>query len=160
MLDGVTVEAGEQAASRNLYAGRLTLDSLVERVGHSHFERLREVDLSGMGLKELGDVFTKEEGHFTGIQMLTLDNNELTEVSLFWSHPQSHLQNGSGRITKVTVLLITGRGETAGFAEFMSLNRHACLPTVGTQHDMRMITCCQSLQNCNVSAVQCMCLNS
>ncbi len=80
VLDGVTVEAGEQAASRNLYAGRLTLDSLVERVGHSHFERLREMDLSG--LKELGDVFTKEEGHFTGIQMLTLDNNELTEVSL------------------------------------------------------------------------------
>ncbi len=80
MLDGVTVEAGEQAASRNLYAGRLTLDSLVERTGHSHFERLREVDLSGMGLKELGDVFMREEGHFTGVQMLTLDNNELTEV--------------------------------------------------------------------------------
>lgn len=74
------MEAGEQAASRNLYAGRLTLDSLVERVGHSHFERLREVDLSGMGLKELGDVFTREEGHFTGVQMLTLDNNELSEV--------------------------------------------------------------------------------
>ena len=55
------MEAGEQAASRNLYAGRLTLDSLVERVGHSHFERLRERDLSGMRLKELGDVFTKEE---------------------------------------------------------------------------------------------------
>jgi len=86
VLDGVTVEAGEQAASRNLYAGRLTLDSLVERVGHSHFERLREMDLSGMGLKELGDVFTKEEGHFTGIQMLTLDNNELTEVSLSQTH--------------------------------------------------------------------------
>jgi len=80
VLDGVTVEAGEQAASRNLYAGRLTLDSLVERTGHSHFERLREVDLSGMGLKELGDVFMREEGHFTGVQMLTLDNNELTEV--------------------------------------------------------------------------------
>ena len=80
VLDGVAVEAGEQAASRNLYAGRLTLDSLAERVGHSRFERLRELDLSGMALRELGDVFTKEEGHFTGLQMLTLDNNELTEV--------------------------------------------------------------------------------
>lgn len=76
----MTVEAGEQAASRNQYAGRLTLDSLLERVGHSHFERLREVDLTGMGLKELGDVFMREEGHFTGVQMLRLDNNELTEV--------------------------------------------------------------------------------
>jgi len=122
VLDGVTVEAGEQAASRNLYAGRLTLDSLVERVGHSHFERLREMDLSGMGLKELGDVFTKEEGHFTGIQMLTLDNNELTEVSLYWSHPHLYLQNGLGRIAKVTVLLIISeRGQTAAFAEFVSL---------------------------------------
>ena len=117
----MTVEAGEQAASRNLYAGRLTLDSLVERVGHSHFERLREMDLSGMGLKELGDVFTKEEGHFTGIQMLTLDNNELTEVSLCWSHSHSYLQNGLGRVAKVTVLLITRRGQIAAFAEFMSL---------------------------------------
>ena len=80
VLDGVAVEAGEQAASRNLYAGRLTLDSLAERVGYSHFDRLRELDLSGMGLRELGDVCTKEEGHFTGLQMLTLDNNELTEV--------------------------------------------------------------------------------
>ena len=80
MLDGITAEAGEQAASRNLYAGRLTLDSLVERVGHSHFERLRDVDLSSMGLKELGDVFTREEGQFRGVQILTLDSNELTEV--------------------------------------------------------------------------------
>jgi len=120
VLDGVTVEAGEQAASRNLYAGRLTLDSLVERVGHSHFERLREVDLSGMGLKELGDVFTKEEGHFTGIQMLTLDNNELTEVSMFWSHPDSYLQNGLGRIAKDMALLITRRGQIAAVAEIVS----------------------------------------
>ena len=80
MLDGNAVEAGEQAASRNLYAGRLTLDGLVERVGHSHFERLRELDLSGLGLKEVGDVFAREEGQFIGLQMLTLDNNELTEV--------------------------------------------------------------------------------
>ncbi|DBA94023.1 TPA: Leucine-rich repeat-containing protein 9 [Trebouxia sp. C0004] len=99
VLDGVTVEAGEQAASRNLYAGRLTLDSLVERVGHSHFERLREMDLSGMGLKELGDVFTKEEGHFSGIQMLTLDNNELTEISGFSSFTSlAVLSMGSNRL--------------------------------------------------------------
>ena len=37
----VTVEAGKQAASRNPVAGRLTLDNLADRVGHSHFERLR-----------------------------------------------------------------------------------------------------------------------
>ena len=80
MLDGSAVEAGEQAASRNLYAGRLTMDGLVEYVGHSHFERLRELDLSGLGLKEVGDVFAREEGHFTGLQTLTLDTNELTEV--------------------------------------------------------------------------------
>ncbi|DBA66636.1 TPA: Leucine-rich repeat-containing protein 9 [Trebouxia sp. C0005] len=99
VLDGVTVEAGEQAASRNLYAGRLTLDSLVERVGHSHFDRLREMDLSGMGLRELGDVFTKEEGHFTGIQMLTLDNNELTEISGFSSFTSlAVLSMGSNRL--------------------------------------------------------------
>ena len=85
VLDGSAVEAGEQAASRNLYAGRLTLDGLVERVGHTHFDRLRELDLSGLGLKELGDVFAREEGHFTALQMLTLDNNELTEVCGTWA---------------------------------------------------------------------------
>lgn len=92
MLDGGAVEAGEQAASRNLYAGRLTLDGLVEHVGHSHFERLRELDLSGLGLREVGDVFTREGGHFSGLQMLTLDSNELTEVwhCTYWpSHKRS-----------------------------------------------------------------------
>jgi len=132
----VTVEAGEQAASRNLYAGRSTLDSLVERVGHSHFERLREVNLSGMGLKELGDVFTKEEGHFTGIQMLTLDNNELTEVSLMWSHPHSYLRNGLGRIGKVTVCFSTRRGQSAAFAEVVSLT-----VTLASTQSLPSMTC-------------------
>ncbi|KAL3155218.1 Leucine-rich repeat-containing protein 9 [Trebouxia sp. C0010 RCD-2024] len=96
VLDGGAVEAGEQAASRNLYAGRLTLDGLVEHVGHSHFERLRELDLSGLGLREVGDVFTREGGHFSGLQMLTLDSNELTEISGFSSFTSLALLSMAG----------------------------------------------------------------
>lgn len=47
VLDGRAIEATEQAAAKNRYAGRLTLDFLEDRVGHRYFDRIRELDISG-----------------------------------------------------------------------------------------------------------------
>ena len=76
------MEAGEQASSRSQYAGRLTLDNLVDRVGHSRFESLRELDLTGMALRDLADVVTQEAASLSALQSLRLDGNELSEVDL------------------------------------------------------------------------------
>lgn len=80
VLDGTSVEAGEQASSRSQYAGRLTLDSLLERIAPARLESLRELDLTDMGLKDLADVLIKEEQSLSALQSLRLDQNELTEV--------------------------------------------------------------------------------
>lgn len=82
VLDGASVEAGEQASSRSQYAGRLTLDNLLERIAPARLENLRELDLTGMALKDLADVLVKEEHSLSALQSLRLDQNELTEVSL------------------------------------------------------------------------------
>jgi hypothetical protein len=50
------IEASEQAAAKSKYAGKLTLDFLEERVGHRFFEHLRELDLSGFRIRDLGKV--------------------------------------------------------------------------------------------------------
>ena len=82
VLDGAAVEAGEQASSRSQYAGRLTLDNLLEQIAPARLESLRELDLTGMALKDLADVLVKEEHSLSALQSLRLDQNELTEVRL------------------------------------------------------------------------------
>jgi hypothetical protein len=54
------LQAAEQAAAKSKYAGKLTMDFLEERVGHRFFEHLRELDLSGFRLRDLGDIFHRE----------------------------------------------------------------------------------------------------
>jgi hypothetical protein len=61
VLDGVAVTAAEQAAARNRYAGRLTLHFLEERLGHRLFDRIRDLDCSGLRIRDVGAVFLSEE---------------------------------------------------------------------------------------------------
>ena len=78
VLDSQPVEAAEQAASRSKYAGHLMLDFLTERTGCTTFESLQELDLSGLGIRDVGNVFGRED--LLGLRQLSLDNNELSEV--------------------------------------------------------------------------------
>ena len=78
MLNSQPVEAAEQAASRSKYAGHLMLDFLTERTGCTSFESLQELDLSGLGIRDVGNVFGRED--LLGLHQLSLDNNELSEV--------------------------------------------------------------------------------
>ncbi|KAG2449146.1 hypothetical protein HYH02_005893 [Chlamydomonas schloesseri] len=79
VLDGVAVAAAEQAAAKNKYAGRLTADFLEERLGHRLFDRIRDLDCSGLKIRDVGSVFLGED--MDGLQELNLDNNMMTEVS-------------------------------------------------------------------------------
>lgn len=54
MLDGSPIEAAEQAAAKSKYSGRLTLEFLEDRLGHSAFNRIRELDVSGLKVREIG----------------------------------------------------------------------------------------------------------
>ncbi|GIL49189.1 hypothetical protein Vafri_5338 [Volvox africanus] len=79
VLDGVAVSAIEQAAAKNKYAGRLTADFLEERLGHRLFDRIRDLDCSGLRIRDVGVVFLMED--LEGLQELNLDNNLLSDVS-------------------------------------------------------------------------------
>lgn len=79
VLDGCVVAAAEQAAARNKYAGRLTLDFLEERLGHRAFDRIRELDCSSLKIRDAGSVFLGDD--FAGLQELCLDSNLLVDVS-------------------------------------------------------------------------------
>eukprot|EP00854_Cymbomonas_tetramitiformis_P014094 gene14094-16667_t len=79
VLDGMGIEATEQAAAKSKYAGKLTLDFLEERVGHRFFEHLRELDLSGFRIRDLGKVFQSED--FICLRELNLDNNHISDLS-------------------------------------------------------------------------------
>ncbi len=61
VLDGVAVTAAEQAAAKNRYAGRLTADFLEERLGHRLFDRIRDLDCSGLKIRDVGSVFLSED---------------------------------------------------------------------------------------------------
>ncbi|GLC71381.1 hypothetical protein PLESTF_001109300 [Pleodorina starrii] len=79
VLDGVAVSPSEVAAAKNKYAGRLTADFLEERLGHRLFDRIRDLDCSGLRIRDVGVVFLMED--LEGLQELNLDNNLLTDVS-------------------------------------------------------------------------------
>ncbi|CAG9462944.1 unnamed protein product [Pedinophyceae sp. YPF-701] len=81
VLDGAPVEAQEQAAAKSRFAGRLTRDFLRERLGHGHFDRIRELDISGLKIRDTGAVFRGES--FQGLTSLTMAANLLTSVAPF-----------------------------------------------------------------------------
>ncbi|KAK9829835.1 hypothetical protein WJX72_008166 [[Myrmecia] bisecta] len=78
VLDSHSIDASEQAVSRTKYAGRLMADFLTDRLGHCFFDRLRELDLAGLAIRDVGDVFARED--WSQLQHLNLDNNDLAEV--------------------------------------------------------------------------------
>ncbi|GMH33137.1 hypothetical protein BSKO_00971 [Bryopsis sp. KO-2023] len=93
VLDGQRIESAEQASAKSQYAGRLTLEFLEERLGHRFFDRIRELDISGLRLRDVGRVFQVE---FESLQHLNLDNNLVTDAS------------GVMQLSQLTVLRLNG----------------------------------------------------
>lgn len=53
VLDGVGVDNTEQAAARDRFSGRLTAEFLEEKIGHTYFEAIRELDLAQCRIREI-----------------------------------------------------------------------------------------------------------
>jgi len=79
VLDGVAVSHSMQMAANEAFRGRLMATTLTRHLGHPNFHLLDRLDLSGMQLLSLGDVFASHA--FPCLSRLTLDHNSLTQVS-------------------------------------------------------------------------------
>jgi len=77
VLDGVGIEMGEQTLAKEKYAGKLTPEALLERLGHSFWEHVHELDLSRSKIRELDALHA--DG-FCNMRELNLDGNLLMEV--------------------------------------------------------------------------------
>ena len=80
MLDGAGIESAEQAVAKERYAGRLTVDALVEKVGHNFWEHVRELDLSRSKIRELEGL---QGAEFVNLRELNLDSNLLRSSPLY-----------------------------------------------------------------------------
>ena len=78
MLDGAGIETAEQAVAKERYAGRLTVDALVEKVGHNFWEHVRELDLSRSKIRELEGL---QGAEFVNLRELNLDSNLLAAAA-------------------------------------------------------------------------------
>ena len=78
VLDGVGIETGEQSSAKERYAGRLTTDALVEKIGHNFWEHVRELDLSRSKIRELEGLNGAE---FCNLRELNLDSNLLVDAN-------------------------------------------------------------------------------
>lgn len=77
VLDGVGIEPADMHSAKEKFAGKLTTDVLIERLGHSCWERVLELDLSRSKLRELDAL--RAHG-FCHLRRLNLDSNLLVDL--------------------------------------------------------------------------------
>ncbi|XP_053406324.1 leucine-rich repeat-containing protein 9-like isoform X5 [Mercenaria mercenaria] len=77
-LDGSAIEAAEGNSAKDMFGGRLTPDFVAEKLGHSNFLEVREMDLPSSGIRIVdlspGDVFLN-------LRSINLEHNNLTSFS-------------------------------------------------------------------------------
>lgn len=77
-LDGSAIEAAEGNSAKDMFGGRLTPDFVAEKLGHSNFLEVREMDLPSSGIRIVdlgpGDVFLN-------LRSVNLEHNNLTSFS-------------------------------------------------------------------------------
>ena len=77
VLDGVGVSQGEAANAKEKYCGKLTRENVAEKAGHTFFEHIREINLSGCKLRDV-DILGAPE--FKNLRELNLDNNHMSTL--------------------------------------------------------------------------------
>mmetsp|Transcript_24462 Transcript_24462/g.61912 ORF Transcript_24462/g.61912 Transcript_24462/m.61912 type:complete len:537 (-) Transcript_24462:1523-3133(-) len=78
VLDGKGIDGAEQASAKEKYAGKLTMEYLTDKIGHRFFEHIRELDLSGNRIRDLGDCL--DGALFCNLRVLNLDQNQLNSL--------------------------------------------------------------------------------
>ncbi|XP_038075835.1 leucine-rich repeat-containing protein 9-like [Patiria miniata] len=73
-LDGSAVESSEGGTAKDKFGGRLTQDFVAEKLGHSNFHEVRELDFPQSALRQV-DLGTGE--HFINLRSVNLEHNSL-----------------------------------------------------------------------------------
>lgn len=77
-LDGSAVESTEGGTARDTFGGRLNQDFVAEKLGHSNFHEIRELDFPHCGIRQV-DLGSGE--HFINLRSVNLEHNNLTSFS-------------------------------------------------------------------------------
>ncbi|XP_041469372.1 leucine-rich repeat-containing protein 9-like isoform X1 [Lytechinus variegatus] len=77
-LDGSAVESTEGGTARDTFGGRLNQDFVAEKLGHSNFHEIRELDFPQCGIRQV-DLGSGE--HFINLRSVNLEHNNLTSFS-------------------------------------------------------------------------------
>ncbi|KAL3874482.1 hypothetical protein ACJMK2_037491, partial [Sinanodonta woodiana] len=77
-LDGSAIDASEGSLAKDTFGGRLTPDFVAEKLGHSNFQEVRELDMPNSSLRIIdlgpGDIFVN-------LRSVNLEHNNLTSFS-------------------------------------------------------------------------------
>ncbi|XP_071832914.1 leucine-rich repeat-containing protein 9-like isoform X2 [Apostichopus japonicus] len=77
-LDGIAVESSEGGNARDIFGGRLTQDFVAEKLGHSNFHEVQELDFPQFSLR-LVDLGSGE--HFINLRSVNLEHNNMSSFS-------------------------------------------------------------------------------
>ncbi|XP_063150021.1 leucine-rich repeat-containing protein 9 [Candoia aspera] len=77
-LDGVAVEATEVESAKDQFGGKLNADMVAERLGHSNFSKMQELNWTASMIRMVDLV---PADHFKNITSVNLQNNNLTSFS-------------------------------------------------------------------------------
>uniref|UniRef100_A0A8C3T2G8 Leucine rich repeat containing 9 n=1 Tax=Chelydra serpentina TaxID=8475 RepID=A0A8C3T2G8_CHESE len=119
-LDGIAIETADIESAKDLFGGRLTSDMIAERLGHSDFTKMQELNWTTSTIRTV-DLVPADQ--FRNVCNVNLQNNNLTSFSgliflpnvkilcLNYNHiesvlprqkPQNHLTNRQQLYQKVT----------------------------------------------------------
>ncbi|KAM9354856.1 leucine-rich repeat-containing protein 9 [Pholidichthys leucotaenia] len=77
VLDGIAVEASESENVKNMFRGRLTTDTVVEKLGHSNYTEITHLTLQSCSIRTV-DLSAEL---FCNLHSVNLDHNNLTSFS-------------------------------------------------------------------------------
>uniref|UniRef100_A0A8D0H1M9 Leucine rich repeat containing 9 n=1 Tax=Sphenodon punctatus TaxID=8508 RepID=A0A8D0H1M9_SPHPU len=77
-LDGTAVESTEVESSKDLFGGKLTSDMIAERLGHSNFTKMQELNWTTSTIRSV-DLVPADQ--FRSVCNVNLQNNNLTSFS-------------------------------------------------------------------------------
>ncbi|XP_030574901.1 leucine-rich repeat-containing protein 9 isoform X2 [Archocentrus centrarchus] len=77
-LDGIAVEVSECESAKNMFMGRLTTDTVAEKLGHSNYTEIAHLNLQSCSIRI---VDLSPPDLFCNLRCINLDHNNLTSFS-------------------------------------------------------------------------------
>lgn len=88
ILDGISVDSEEQLEARDMFAGKLTEEELMEHIGTmpETYQQVKTVDLSDLSIEKVSIL---DSSRFVNLRVLNLDKNKISDLTYF--RPLPHL---------------------------------------------------------------------